>query len=79
MESGGICNSLSNPMTKDNGMCSVGWVVGYPIQCWRGVFDQLNNNLWSKHNHVWPAIGILIYAADHDVDDNDDLMNMLRL
>ena len=50
--------------TNDNCMCNVygGWVGGYPIQCWRGVFDQLNNNLWSKHNHVWGAIGILTCA-----------------
>ena len=66
-------------MTKDDGMCR-GWLVGYPIQCWRrGVFDQLNNNLWSKHSHVWDAIGLLIYARDQDADDYDELMNICRL
>ena len=66
--------------TNDNCMCNVygGWVGGYPIQCWRGVFDQLNNNLWSKHSHVWGAIGILICTGDYDEDDFDDLMNIIR-
>ena len=58
-------------------MCTVG---GYPIPHGggRGVFDELDDNLRSKHNQVWAAIGILIYAGDYGVDAFDDLMNVFR-
>ena len=58
-----------------------GWLTtGYPIPHGggRGVFDELDDNLRSKHNQVWAAIGILIYAGDYGVDAFDDLMNVFR-
>ena len=58
-------------------MCTVG---GYPIPHGggRGVFDELDDNLRSKHNQVWAAIGILIYAGDYGVDAFADFMNVFR-